>query len=187
MGRDQGNGRWLEDWGRARRSGARNCREYRNNHYTDFKAVRDRHNGDDRRLRSDYGTRCRANRADVRGGRSVRQVGAKVELRAQENDSEEQRQNTDSVSIGRHVSNKTKLRWERLRGQERKPLYSQHLYTILEDSIRKASWHTPPETKKNSWSAFAGFADKSRPLNVRWLENMSAPMYFNWWPLAEER
>lgn len=50
--------------------------------------------------------------------------------------------------MGLHVSSKTKLRWERLRGQERKPLYCQHLYTILEDSIRDFMAHTARDQEK---------------------------------------
>jgi hypothetical protein len=41
-----------------------------------------------------------------------------VELRAEEDDPEEQCQNADAVSLGLHVLTKTKLRQERLRGQE---------------------------------------------------------------------
>jgi len=53
----------------------------------------------------------------MRGGRSGRQVGAKVELRPEEDNSEEQRQNANSLSLGLHVLTKTKLRLEWLRGQ----------------------------------------------------------------------
>ena len=43
-------------------------------------------------------------------GRRGRQFGAKVELRAEEDDPEEQRQNADALRLGLHVLTKTKLR-----------------------------------------------------------------------------
>ena len=63
---------------------------------------------------------CRgANGANVRSGRGGRQVRAKVELRPEEDDPEEQRQNADAMSSGLHVLTKTKLRLEWLQGQVR--------------------------------------------------------------------
>jgi hypothetical protein len=44
-----------------------------------------------------------------------------VELRSQEDDPEEQRQNADTLSLGLHVLTKTKLRPEWLRGQVLRP------------------------------------------------------------------
>lgn len=41
-----------------------------------------------------------------------------MELRPQEDDPEEQRQNADAVRLGLHVLTKTELRQEWLRGQE---------------------------------------------------------------------
>ncbi len=53
----------------------------------------------------------------MRGGRRGRQVRAEMELRPEEDDSEEQCQNADAPSLGLHVLTKTKLKPERLRGQ----------------------------------------------------------------------
>ena len=102
----------------AGRGGTRNCRGYPNNQRSDFETVHDRHEGKIGRLRGHDRARCRTNRANVRGGRRGRPVGAKVELRPQEDDPEEQRQNADAARLGLHVLTKTELRQEWLRGQE---------------------------------------------------------------------
>jgi hypothetical protein len=64
---------------------------------------------------------CRACRgtdgANVGGRRRGRKVGTKMELRPQENDREEHRQDADALSSGLHWITKTKLRREWLRGQ----------------------------------------------------------------------
>ena len=70
-----------------------------------------------RRLHGNRGARGRADRAKVRGGRRGRQLRTKVELRPNEDDPEEQRQNADALSLGLHVLTKTELRPEWLRGQ----------------------------------------------------------------------
>jgi hypothetical protein len=100
-----------------------------------FEAIGDRHNGYAGGLRGDHGARGRAERTKVRSGGRRRQVSAKVELRPEEDDPEEQGQKADAVSLGLHVMTKTKLRWERLWGQGRKPSSGEHLYTILDDGI----------------------------------------------------
>jgi len=45
------------------------------------------------------------------------EIGAKVELRSQEDDSEQQGADTGTAGVGEHLSTKTKLRTEWLRGQ----------------------------------------------------------------------
>jgi hypothetical protein len=81
----------------------------------------DRYNRNRRRLCSDDRARGRADRAKVRSGRRVRQIGAGMELHPEEDDRKEQRQYADSLRLGLHVINKTKLRPEWLQGQARKP------------------------------------------------------------------
>ena len=71
----------------------------------------------------------------MRSGRRGRQIGTKVELGPKEDDPEEQCQNADAMIPRLHVVTKTKLRWERLRGQACKPFSCLHLHTVLGYSI----------------------------------------------------
>ena len=103
----RGRADWLEGGRRARRSGARYSGRDRNNQGSDFQPVHDRHNSDDWRLRGNDGADSGTDRANVRGGRGGSQVGAIVELRAEEDNPEEQSQNSDIASLGLHVGTKT--------------------------------------------------------------------------------
>ena len=70
-------------------------------------------------MRGDRRACRRANGANVRSGWGGGQVRAEMELRPQENNPEQQRQDTDTLCSAVHVLTKTKLRLEWLRGQVR--------------------------------------------------------------------
>jgi len=114
-----GETRWTKLKGRrrSRRGRARYCCRKEEDHRPVFQAVHDRHNRNTGRLRHHRRTRRRAERTNVRAGGTGRQVGAKMELRREKYDPEEQRQNADSRCLAGHVLTKTKLRQEWLRGQ----------------------------------------------------------------------
>ena len=57
----------------------------------------------------------------MRSRRCGRQVRAKVELCPKEDNTEEQRQNADTMGLGLHVLSKTELRPEWLQGQVNAP------------------------------------------------------------------
>ena len=116
-GTDQGKNGWLEGGRRARRCGARNCRENRNDQGSDFKPVHDRHDGDDRRLSNNYGANGRTDWTNVGSGGRGGQIGAKVELCAEEDNPEQQRQNPDMSRLAKHEGTKMELKTEWLRGQ----------------------------------------------------------------------
>lgn len=75
---------------------------------------------DDRQVqdvRRDRGARRQTQLAGMRSGGTGIQVCAKMELRREKENSEQQGAKTQLVQLGMHVSIKTKLRLEWLRGQ----------------------------------------------------------------------
>jgi hypothetical protein len=79
--------------------------------------MNDRNDSQGQRLRSD-GRPCRgAQLARMRAAGHGVQIGTKVELRGQEDDAEQQSANAGPMGVAKHLSNKTKLRPEWLRGQ----------------------------------------------------------------------
>jgi hypothetical protein len=81
-----------------------------------FQAVGDRQRSDGKRVRHNRGAGRIANRTEMRR-RPGSQIGAEMELRAQEDDREEQSQDANSTSVFVHVVNKMELKEEWLRGQ----------------------------------------------------------------------
>jgi hypothetical protein len=101
----------------ARRGCAWNFHRGRERFRGKFEAVYDWNDGQGEGLRGD----CRARRgAKLTGMRTAGlgvQIGTKMELRGQEDDSEQQAAKTGTTGVGEHLSTKTKLRPEWLRGQ----------------------------------------------------------------------
>jgi len=108
----------LQRWRGARRGRNRNFYRGREDFCKNFETADDWNNGETKSLRGDCRTRCRAKLARMRAatGPGV-EIGAKVELRSQEDDSEQQGADTGTAGVGEHLSTKTKLRTEWLRGQ----------------------------------------------------------------------
>src|SRR5580692_3156575 len=107
----------LEDGGRARRGRTEIFHRRKENGDENFQTVYDR---DDRQIQSLCGDRgaCRGTKLTGMGTAGVRsQIGTKVELRRQEDDSEQQSAQSRPVGVDEHLSTKTKLRPEWLRGQ----------------------------------------------------------------------
>lgn len=113
------NGEDLEGGRRARRGSARNFQGNRNDQWSDFQPIRDRNDGKARGLRGDDGAYRGTNGTDVRSRGRGRQIGAEVELRPEEDDPQEQRQDTNPLRLAKHIGTKTKLKTEWLRGQGR--------------------------------------------------------------------
>lgn len=116
---NQGERGDLECGRRARRGSAWNFQGNRNDQGSDFETIRNRNDGKAGRLRGDDGTYRGTDGTDVRCRGRGRQIGAKVELRPQENNPQEQRQDTNPLRLAKHISTKTKLKTEWLRGQGR--------------------------------------------------------------------
>lgn len=82
-----------------------------------FETVDDGNDGQVQRLRSNGRAGRRAKLAGMRAAGHGVEIGAKVELRGQEDHAEQQSANAGPMGVAKHLSNKTKLRLEWLRGQ----------------------------------------------------------------------
>jgi hypothetical protein len=107
----------LQSWGRPRRGGALDF--YRGRKYLreNFQPVDYGNDGQIESLGGDGGARRRAKLTGMRAIGAGIQVGTKVELRRQKDDSEQHSTDTRPVGISEHPGTKTKLRPEWLRGQ----------------------------------------------------------------------
>jgi hypothetical protein len=102
----------------ARRGGTWSFYRGREEFSENFDTADDGNNAETESLRGDCRTRRRAELARVRtAARAGVQIGAKMELRGQEDNSEQQGTETGTAGVGKHLSDKTKLRPEWLRGQ----------------------------------------------------------------------
>lgn len=102
----------------ARRGGSWSFYRGREDFRENFETTDDGNDGETKSLRGDRRTCRQAKLTRMRPatGASV-QIGAKVELRGQEDNSEQQGTETGATGVDGHVSAKTKLRTEWLRGQ----------------------------------------------------------------------
>ena len=107
----------LDSRGSARRGRARNFHRRKENSNENFQTVHDRDHGKIQSLRGNRGARRRTKLTRMRTARVRRQIGTKVELRRQEDDSEQQSAQSRPVGVNEHLCTKTKLRPEWLRGQ----------------------------------------------------------------------
>lgn len=104
---------------RSRRGRARNFNGMANRGRSEFQAMDHRNDGEVQNLWRDCGARRRTQLARMRSGRTGIHVRAKMELRRQKDNSQQQGTNPQFVRVHEHVSTKTKLRPEWLRGQGR--------------------------------------------------------------------
>src|SRR5271167_2105279 len=107
----------LQSRRRARRGGTLNLHRRRKNGGKNFEPVHDWNHGQIESRSSNRGTRCRTKLTGMRTARRRIHIGTKVELRRQEDDSEQQSTDTRPLRVSEHLSTKTKLRPEWLRGQ----------------------------------------------------------------------
>jgi hypothetical protein len=108
----------LQSRGRARGGCALNFYRGRENFRENFEPVDHGHDGQIQSLSRDRGARGGAELTRMRAAGAGIQIGTKMELRGQEDDSEQHSRNTSPVRISEHPSyTKTKLRPEWLRGQ----------------------------------------------------------------------
>gem|GEM_PF-1295091 len=82
-----------------------------------FKATDHRNDGEIQNLRPNRAARCRTQLARMRAAGGGIQVGAKMELRRQKDNPQQQGTNPQSVRVREHIFTKTELRLEWLRGQ----------------------------------------------------------------------
>jgi len=107
----------LQSRRRAGRGGALNFYRGRENRGEKFKPV---HDGDHGQIQSRGRDRRACRRTKLTGMRTARpgiQIGTKVELRRQEDDSQQQSTPSGLIRVSEHLYTKTKLRPEWLRGQ----------------------------------------------------------------------
>ena len=107
----------LNSRGSAGRGRTENFHRGRKNRSENFQTVHDRDHSQIQSLGGDCGACCRAKLTGMRPAWVRRQIGTKVELRRQEDDSEQQSAQSRPVGVDEHLSTKTKLRPEWLRGQ----------------------------------------------------------------------
>lgn len=107
----------LQSRGRARRGCALNFNRGRENFREDFEPVDYGNNSQMQGLRGDCGARGGAELTGMRTGGTGIQIGTKVELCGQEDNSEQQSGDTHPARGSEHLYSKTKLRPEWLRGQ----------------------------------------------------------------------
>jgi hypothetical protein len=107
----------LQSRRRARRGCALDFYRGRESFRENFKPVDYGNEGQIQNLGRDGGARRGAKLTRMRATGAGIQIGTKVELRRQEDDSEQQSTDTRPVGISKHPYTKTKLRPEWLRGQ----------------------------------------------------------------------
>jgi hypothetical protein len=107
----------LQSRRRAWRGGELDFYRGRENLCDNFKPVDYGNDGQIESLGGDGGARRGAKLTRMRATEAGIQIGTKVELRRQEDDSEQQSTDTRPVGISEHPYTKTKLRPEWLRGQ----------------------------------------------------------------------
>jgi hypothetical protein len=107
----------LQNRGSAGRGRTENFDRGRKNRRENFQTVDDWDHGQIQSLRGNHGARRRTKLTGMRTAGVRSQIGTKVELRRQEDDSEQQSAQSGLVGVSEHLSTKTKLRLEWLRGQ----------------------------------------------------------------------
>jgi hypothetical protein len=107
----------LQSRRRARRGSALDFYRGRENFRENFDPVDYRNDGQIESLGRDGAARRRTKLTRMRTTGAGIQIGTKVELRRQKDDSEQQSTDTRPVGISEHPRTKTKLRPEWLRGQ----------------------------------------------------------------------
>src|SRR5580704_5867312 len=101
----------------ARRGRTENFDGGRKNRGENFQTVHNRDHGQIQSLRGNRGACRRTKLTGMRPSGVRSQIGTKVELRRQEDDSEQQSTQSGLIRVSEHLSTKTKLRPEWLRGQ----------------------------------------------------------------------